>query len=386
MRRVFWVVLLAILLAWFELCSFALTKLRPDLFDQREAFLSHLRSEDFERFKQQAASNTLGWDNPAGQIHREQNCIGIELTYTYDQDRLRVHDTTPARDAVILISGDSYTHGNDVTDSETFPASLQRILQVPVANFGVGGYDPYQALLKLEGLIDRFPRARVVVLAIMYENVRRIVNGYRPVYLAGTVGPIYLAKTDIRFGLKPYVLDGEFHGLMGDDPFSDFPSMLAAANVGFDTDFWHRAQARFPYSAALIEAVLLPSFYVKVLDRFGGRIGWTQWEATYHLGSTQRNLRAIYDRFARLAQSRNLHAVIVFIPKDGHDQTSGLLGIATATEVQRAQLTFINVGREFEWPHFRGPCSDHPSPDGYQMIATDVARTVGPLMTLSGAN
>jgi hypothetical protein len=353
-----------------------LTKLRPDFFDQREAFLSHLRSEDFERFQQQAASNTLGWDNPAGQTRRQRNCIGIEITYTYDQDRLRVHATTPARDAVILVSGNSYTHGDDVADSESFPASLQRILQVPVANFGVGGYGPDQALLKLEGLIDRFPRARVMVLAIMYENVLRMVNSYRPVYFAGT---------GIKFGLKPYVLDGEFHGLIGDDPFSGFPSMLAAANVGFDTDFWRRARAQFPYSAALIEALLLPSFYVPVLDRFGGRIGWAQWEAAYRLESVQRNLRSIYDRFARLAQSRNLHAVIAFIPEDGHDQTSGLLGMAAATELQRAQITFVNVGRHFEWPHFLLDCG-HPSPDGYRMIATDVARAVGPLLGLSGVD
>jgi hypothetical protein len=378
MRRkvVFWtVLLLAIPLAGLELCSFVLVKLRPNFFDQREAFLSHLRSEDFERFKQQAASNTLGWDNPAGQTRRQRNCIGMEITYTWDQDRLRVHDTTPVRDAVILVSGDSFTHGDEVADSESFPASLQRILQVPVANFGVGGYGPDQALLKLEALIDRFPRARVMVLAIMYENVRRIVNSYRPVYSGGT---------GLKFGLKPYVLDGEFHELIGDDPFSDFPSMLAAANVGFDTDFWRRARAQFPYSAALIEALLLPSFYVPMLERFGRWIGWAPWEATYRLGSMQTNLRAIYDRFVRLAQARNLHAVIAFIPANGHDQTSGLLGMAAATEPQRAQITFINVGRDFEWPHFLS--CDHPSPDGYRMITADVARAVAPLLALSGVN
>jgi hypothetical protein len=33
------------------------------------------------------------------------------------------------------------------------------MLGVGVANLGVGGYGPEQALLKFEGLIDRFPRA-----------------------------------------------------------------------------------------------------------------------------------------------------------------------------------------------------------------------------------
>src|SRR4030095_3423039 len=128
-----------------------------------------------------------------------------------------------------------------------------RILQIPVANFGVGGYGPEQALLKLEGLIDRFPRTRVVVLAIMYENVYRMVNRYRPVYHLGTA---------LTFGLKPYVLDGEFRGLIGTEPFRDFPSMVAAANAGFGTDFWRRARVRFPYSVTVLEALLLPSFYL----------------------------------------------------------------------------------------------------------------------------
>lgn len=136
-RRIFlWTIVLALPLASFEIFSFTLTRLRPDLFDRREGFLSRLRSGDFERFKQQAASDTLGWDNPAGQTRRLQNCTSVEITYTYDQDRLRVHGAAPARDAVVLVAGDSYTHGDEVADSESFPASLEGILQVPVANFG----------------------------------------------------------------------------------------------------------------------------------------------------------------------------------------------------------------------------------------------------------
>jgi len=372
-------VLLAIPLATFELFSFTLTKLYPELFDRREAFLSRLRPEDFERFKQQsanwAASDTLGWDNPAGQSRRRPNCSGVVMTYTYDQDGLRVHSTAPARDAVVLVAGDSFTHGDDVANGESYPASLERILQVPVANLGVGGYGPEQALLKLEGMIDRFPRARVVVLTIMYEDVGRMVNSYRPVYFAGT---------GLTFGFKPYVLDGEFHGLIADDPFHDFPSMLGAANAAFDTDFWRRARVRFPYSAALVEALLLPSFWLPVLDNFGRLIGRAEYEALYRLPSVRRSLRAVYDRFARMAQSRNLHAVIAFVPKDRRDQTSGGVAITAATRLQRAQITFINAGRDFDWSQFRASGrSCHPLPGGYRMIAADVARDVAPLLAIT---
>jgi hypothetical protein len=364
-----WMVLLAILVAGCELLSFVFTKFRPGLFDWRETILSHLRAEDFERFKQQFASETLGWDNPAGQTLQRPNCTGVGITYTYDQDRLRVHRATSARNAVVLVAGDSYTHGDEVADSETFPASLERILQVPVANFGVEGYGPEQALLKLEGLIDRFPQTRVVILAIMYDDFSRMVNSYRPVYFP---------NTGILFGLKPYVLNGEFHGLIGGNPFHDFPSMLAAANVGFDTDFWRRARARFPYSAAVAEEVFLPSFYLMLLGNAGRWIGRPQFEAIFRLRSVRTSLRAVYDRFARMAQSRNLRAVVALIPQDGRDRTSGLVAIATATEQQRARISFINVGRDFEWSSFHPGC--HPSPAGYHMIAADVARVVAPFL------
>ena len=374
-RNIFWTAVLVVNLAGFESLSFTLTRLRPDLFDRREAFLSRLRPDDFERFKRLAASDTLGWDNLADQTRRQKNCKGVEITYTYDQDRLRVHSAAPARDAVVLVAGDSFTHGDEVADSESFPAALERILQVPVANFGVGGYGPDQAVLKLEGLIDRFPRTRVVVLAIMYENVRRMVNSYRPVYFE---------STGHQFGLKPYVLDGEFHGLIGNDPFRDFQSMLAAANVGFDTDFWRRPRARFPYTAAVVKAFTLPSFWLPALEHLGRLAGRPERAAIFRLPSVRKNLRAVYERFAHLAQSRNLHAVIALVPANARDQTSGLEAIAAATDTQRAHITFINVGSDFEWSQFRqGGC--HPSPAGYRMIAANVARAVAPLLASTAA-
>ena len=52
----------------------------------------------------------------------------------------------------------------------------------------------------------------------------------------------------------------------------------------------------------------------------------------------RRSLRAVYDRFAGLAQSRNIRAVIAFVPGDGSDQTNGLLAIGAATEPQRVHV------------------------------------------------
>ena len=120
-----------------------------------------------------------------------------------------------------------------------------------------------------------------------------------------------------------------------------------------------------------------------LLSVSGSLIGRPDQEAIYRLPSVRRSLRAVYDRFALMAQSHNLHPVIAFVPTNDRDQTSGLLGIAAASETQRANVKFVNLGREFEWSKFPRGC--HPSPNGYGNIATEVARAVGPFLAVSSA-
>ena len=369
-RVLFWLITLAIPLGFLEMLGFATTRLMPELFDRREAFLSSLRLDEFELFREAFASRPLGWDNPVAAKRRASNCANVEITYTYDEDRLRIHDGPPARDAAVLVAGDSYTEGAEVADGETFPATLQRILGVPVANLGVGGYGPDQALLKLEGLIDRFPHARVLVLAITYRDALRMLNSYRP---------ILVESTGIRFGLKPYVREGAFMPIPGRDPYRDFSSMLAAADSAFDHDFWRRPRPRFPYSVAIVNAVLSPSIWYPAVNRLLTSFGWPSERLAYTLPPVRHGLRAVYSRVAELAQARKLAAVIAFIPFNGADRTSGEIAISDATEAQRRAIAFLNVGSDFDWAHFNGPTC-HPNADGYRMIAADIARAVRPLL------
>jgi len=257
-RTLLWLTTITVPVLCVEMSGFALTRIKPQLFDERTPFLATLRPENFARFKAGSASRLLGWDNPPGRTVKQRNCAQADITYTFDEDHLRVHNDRPARNATVLIAGDSYTEGEEVEDSETFPAVVERTLGVAVANLGVGGYGPDQALLKLEALADRFPQARVAVLAIIYDDLRRMLNSYRPV-LSGNTG--------IKFGLKPYMRDGQFQEIPGGDPFLDFASFLAAANLAFDEDYWRRPRARPPYSAAAIDAALSPTNWIPTIHQ-----------------------------------------------------------------------------------------------------------------------
>jgi hypothetical protein len=358
--------LVLIPLAVAEVGSFVLTQVRPDLFDYRDEIFRKFRQEDFQRYRSTVASNVLGWDNPAS-VQRLTNCVGEQITYSYNDARIRLHGKGQPQDAVVVVTGDSYTQGGDVADDGTYPAALERILDVGVANLGVGGYGPEQALLKLEALIDRFPRARIAVLSILYDDTPRMMNSFRPVLNRGT---------GILFGFKPYLRDGSIQNLVGGDPLRDFEAMRAAAELAFDTDFWRRPRARFPYLNAVARLFSLPSFWVPVLTQARGL---PFYDAVHRLTSVRVNLRALFDRFETFTKSRGLAGVVAFIPLSGSDQTTGAVAISAASPAQRRALTFVDVVIK-DWSQFFAGPGCHPSAKGYAAIAMSVANGVRPLL------
>lgn len=364
----FWALTLALPLAGLELGGFALAQLRPDLFDDREVALAAITPAEFERARA-TMSDRLGWDNPAAREARTQNCAGETVVASYDENRTRLHGSRRPGDAVVLVAGDSYTHGNGVGDDDTYPAALERVLGVPTANLGVSGYGPDQALLKLEGAIDRFPNAKVAVLSILYDDSARMLNRFRP---------LLQRPTGRGFGLKPYVEDGAFHAIPGGAPYRDVASLLAAARSAYDTDYWRRARARFPYSASAIEMLALPSFWIPALTQLAESVGRPHYEVMHRVPSMRRNLLALYDRFADWSSRHGLRGVVVLIPVDAQDQISGSLAIDAATAAQRRALIFHNVTTG-DGSTYRQVGWCHPSPAGYRTIAQSVASVIGGL-------
>ncbi len=365
----FWAILIAAVLVGIEFGCFGLTRLRPDLFDNREAVLAvlaALQPADFNRVEATTASDLLGWDNPASMTAQMRNCTGQEITYTYGRERTRLHGRAMPADATVLVAGDSYTHGNEVADEDTYPAELERILGVPTANLGVSGYGPDQAVLKLESQIDSFPLARLVVLSILYDDTSRMLNSFRP---------LLQRPTGRNFGLKPFVEGDAFREIVGGNPFRDFAAFKAAASSAFDADYWRRARPGFPYSASVAHMMVLTSFWVPTLTDVTAWFGRPHYDFFHRIPFVRQSLRTLYGRFMEWTSKRRLRGIVVFIPVDPHDQTSGLTSIAAATDAQRRALTFHNVtvGDGRAYGHREG-C--HPSATGYRTIAANVATVV----------
>ena len=75
-------------------------------------------------------------------------------------------------EAPILAVGDSFTFGDEVTDGETWPAELERLMGKQVLNGGVSGYGFDQIVLRAEQLAAKYKPA-VIVVSFIADDIRR---------------------------------------------------------------------------------------------------------------------------------------------------------------------------------------------------------------------
>ena len=92
---------------------------------------------------------------------------------TIDGDGLRFGGEGPiSGDPAILAVGDSYTYGEEVSDTETWPAQLQRLIGRRVLNGGVSGYGLDQTVLRAEQL-TALHRPSVVIVSFVADDIVR---------------------------------------------------------------------------------------------------------------------------------------------------------------------------------------------------------------------
>jgi hypothetical protein len=112
------------------------------------------------RFLQGAFSSSqydplVGWVTKAGLVQEGFNTIDHGIR------KNRVADSS-ARPGGILVVGDSFTAGSEVSDEETWPAQLEGMVQTPVLNAGVGGWGVDQMVLRAEHLRTVKPNAIII--------------------------------------------------------------------------------------------------------------------------------------------------------------------------------------------------------------------------------
>ncbi len=76
---------------------------------------------------------------------------------------------TPKKSGRIICSGDSFTFGDQVNNSETWPACIQRQLSIKVDNAGVSGYGVIQSVLRIKQA-SKLHSYRLSILSILVGN------------------------------------------------------------------------------------------------------------------------------------------------------------------------------------------------------------------------
>jgi hypothetical protein len=374
-----WLATLSITLLAIELLTFSSTLMFPSLYDTRErrdSMFATFNQADYANYidaatgMRHAAHPVTGWGMSFNNVKIANDCIGTPKTYTNLSTGIRAHiadaeayiKSNPT-DGAILLAGDSYTYGAEANDEETYPAQLEKKLGVKTVNLGVIGFCPLQALLKLEEDIDNYPKARIVVLGIMYEDMIRMLNSYRPAYV----------HTGLIYGFKPFIEDGRVVPVSG-SLWQGFEQMRQAAEIAMDNDYLAKPLPEFPFTVAFVKALTTPYFQYDLLARYRNITG--QPKAYYFLDMP--GVKEAYDtllkRYAEFAMKHNLKPVLVFMPANANDTTSGEPLMEYARKKFGDAFVYVSVGKGIDWERYNiDKRNCHPSAYGYERIADAVA-------------
>jgi hypothetical protein len=365
-----WLGLVACTLAVVELACFGFAALRPQLFSRHTRVLRKLaRAVDrYPEFLALRYEPVTGWDSRASDRSESEACDGRRVVTTTRADRSRL---TPMEDAppLVLLFGDSYTLGQEVNDDETYAWRLSQQLGVAVRNHGVAGFSPVQATLKLERLAGAYPAARLASLAIMHEDVKRMLNRYRPVENSAS---------HQLFGFKPYAEDARILP----NPNGPLPvpaeRLRDLARDAFRHDYFARPVRRFPYTWSVLRLLANPVFHRDLEERRSGHLrGW------FEDARVVATLGFVVERFVAACEAQGLRALVSFLPRSARDLGDSRAALEALRERLGARATLTDVGDEpGDWTRYNvdaaGDC--HPSAYGHELIATHLARVIQPLL------
>lgn len=313
----------------------------------------------------------LGW------LRRESSQLSFPNGTTISTDSLGSRRIPGGSGPATISSfGNSFTEGLEVDDGETWQAYIARSTGRAVLNFGVSGYGPDQALLGLEARLGAGIRTQIVILAMVNENMNRIMNDFRLFYTYPVV--------DMFLAFKPmFVEENDSHKLMNFGP----------------SDLTNRDQLR----AAMVEASRYDAFYADRTERlsFPHTVNGLRFLLRHGVSPTvawpgnseaaKRRMSHILSRFLQNARRYDFKPVFLLLPENTQElrQRKGSDHPFLKSLVENPELdglTYIDVvkalsgdNRNTYVPDFdfnRYNRVTHPSPYGNQAIAAVLVHTL----------
>jgi lysophospholipase L1-like esterase len=181
--------------------------------------------------------------------------------------RVNANFTPTSANGAILAVGDSFVFGDQVSDSETWPAVLEKQLNRRVINGGVSNYGAAQAVLRAEQLLKADPYTLVILSILVGAEADlwrdRLVNGfvfYRPAVIRerGEVRQTTIEESR-KIVLDHFICD---HPWIPEFFFWSYVAKRFFSRLGYDGQCWAIVHPK----AATVNEIL--EFVVERLARF----------------------------------------------------------------------------------------------------------------------
>lgn len=297
--------------------------------------------------------------NGATEMHHLDS--GLHYHVFTDHRRARVDALgaeTPERVDVLAI-GCSFTWGTGVESEATYPRQLERILGVPVANFGMGSYGSVQAFQTLLRNTDLKPK--VVVYGFIQDHLRRNLSPCAPNFVPYCLPASYLAREQDWLVLQPPHMEY----------FSPTDNRAFMAEVSMRDPNEPFAWLRRAEWAAKIDLFRY---------RFADTIDVV---ATPEIAAA--GIRVMIDAMLAETQKIGARLVVLNLPYLPRGNTKPV-PTALVNAVAAKDLTFVDfapVAMEYYARHADGTLTldtdPHPSPATHRLIAETLAAVIRPL-------
>ena len=155
--------------------------------DQVERFITPTRPGEYSANGGFAFDAELGWK--AERSFRDNGVDGSTWFADYEADGARSSINYAGAPCRVHSYGDSFTHGSQVNDGETWQEYLAAHIREPIRNYGVGGYSVYQAYRRMRRIESKSP-AEYIILNIYDDDHFRNLEAWRAIRWGGggTVG------------------------------------------------------------------------------------------------------------------------------------------------------------------------------------------------------
>jgi hypothetical protein len=343
-------------------------------FDQ---YIGKITESDVKYFREERFSiydKEIGWIPKPDSAGKDRNTAGGEWSFSIDYRSARVNPINGGLEKISTY-GDSFTFCSEVNDDQTWQYFLSKLTGTNVSNFGVPGYGPDQALLRLKHNRETgVDQAKIVVLATIGENLNRIMNLYRPF---DSYESFNILGFKPMFGYR----NGEW--VLIQNPLrrlNTLEDIKQAYKRAKEDDYWYevnlgRPKIGFPY---LFLAGKM-TYYL-----FSERLGDAY--RLYENPEALRKMAFIFDQFTRLAKKHDFYPIILFIPqtrdvrtflKDGSWRYTEFAA-ATKERYLNQRVGVIDIlDHPFDVKRFHVSSQGHASAYGNEVISGILHRHIG---------